>query len=184
MKSNGRETPFPSTTIKSDFFLILLPNLFSINWYLDLLSSRTAPMPFGEVSIFRGPWVSSLNILDGHPFREQLLQLFMDISIIRTHMGNFSIRGMGHSRINSLLSILDEIQNEIQSEPKQPSRKEALRNELYKLYLHTSLEICKQKLNGSISRDTLAKIQEIKQYFRHIENIGDQNPSRPGKAQE
>ncbi|KMV65309.1 hypothetical protein M970_101500 [Encephalitozoon cuniculi EcunIII-L] len=91
---------------------------------------------------------------------------------------------MGHSRINSLLSILDEIQNEIQSEPKQPSRKEALRNELYKLYLHTSLEICKQKLNGSISRDTLAKIQEIKQYFRHIENIGDQNPSRPGKAQE
>ncbi|AFN83960.1 hypothetical protein EROM_101450 [Encephalitozoon romaleae SJ-2008] len=78
---------------------------------------------------------------------------------------------MAHFGTNNLFNILDEIQNQILREEKPNTRKKALEDELHKLYLHTSLEICKQRLRGSVNKDTLSKVGKIKQYFKHIENI-------------
>ncbi|UTX44239.1 hypothetical protein PFJ87_10g01790 [Encephalitozoon hellem] len=73
--------------------------------------------------------------------------------------------------MSSLFNILDEIQSQVEREEKPDNLKKALENELHKLYLHTSLEICKQRLRGSVSKETLAKVEKIKQYFKHIENV-------------
>lgn len=78
---------------------------------------------------------------------------------------------MAHFGTSSLFNILDEIQNQVRREEKSNTQEKALENELHKLYLHTSLEICKQRLRGSVNKDTLSKVEKIKQYFKHVENI-------------
>lgn len=78
---------------------------------------------------------------------------------------------MGKSPINNLLEILDKVQEQVQAEHVFQSRNEALQGELHRLYLHTSLEICKQKLQGAVSRNILGKMQEIKRLFGRVDGI-------------
>lgn len=81
--------------------------------------------------------------------------------------------------MNRLFEVLDKIKNKVEKEERPPNPKEALERELHKLYLCISLEICKQKLQGSVGKEVLDKVKEIKQYFKHIENIRGKDRNDP-----
>lgn len=68
-----------------------------------------------------------------------------------------------------LFDILDEIQDKLRMGPRPKTLVDALRVELGRLYTHTALEICKQKLRGVVDRKSLERMKEIRRCFEYAE---------------
>jgi hypothetical protein len=67
--------------------------------------------------------------------------------------------------MDELFDLLDKIEGEAQK------REGGLRPEICRMYAHTALEICKQKLNGKVDRESMEKIRMIKEYFSICDEI-------------
>lgn len=74
-------------------------------------------------------------------------------------------------RMQDLFEILGKIRDKLQEEYVPSSMLEALKLESCRFYTHTALDICKQKLQGSISRESLDRIKEIRKHFECIEEM-------------
>lgn len=69
---------------------------------------------------------------------------------------------------NNVFEFLDRIEEELRKNNRPTTLAESLKLESCRLFTYAALDICRQKLEGHVNRESLDKVKSTKKYFDYL----------------